>query len=356
MKKQKNTEVDKNDYSEEIVRAKRSFPKRNIVFLSILVVLQVVFVLVGVLYVETPDDIIEQYNVTVTPRADGSLDILYDVTWKAISATEALTWVEIGIPNPNATVYGYTVSDNVEDAEVLSYKDGTSYVCIDFTEEYIDGDVVHFSFEINQKDMLTVNKNGYFYELVPGWFNAIPVESYRFRWSAEGADLVPDDAIFEDGYYVFGGALDPGGYKLMQIGYSDSRFYDSVPTVQYKAFDPSGARNELEEDKTVLLLALLFAAIMIIPEVYIIDSFVSYGRGRGFITEHGHPVHTYGRQNPAYVAAVHASGRYSSGYHPHGSRGGGSGGGCACACACACAGGGRAGCSQKDGVSFRKRV
>ena len=80
MKKRDKKNVDVNDYSEATVKAKRKFPKKNILFLSIIVVVQIVFVLVGVLYVEKPDDSIEQYDVTITPRADGSLDILHFIS------------------------------------------------------------------------------------------------------------------------------------------------------------------------------------------------------------------------------------------------------------------------------------
>jgi len=86
----------------------------------------------------------------------------------------------------------------------------------------------------------------------------------------------------------------------------------------------------------------LGAALLIIAEVYIVDSYVSYGRGRGFLTGHGYYVHTYGRSNPYYIRQRD---KYIA---THRSNSGGRSGGCACACACACAGGGRAGCSQKD--------
>lgn len=61
------------------------------------------------------------------------------------------------------------------------YEDG-DYVSLqlDFKIPYIDGEIVNFSFKINQKDMLCRNDRGYFYEFVPGWFNSIQVKNYRF--------------------------------------------------------------------------------------------------------------------------------------------------------------------------------
>ena len=88
-------------------------------------------------------------------------------------------------------------------------------------------------------------------------------------------------------------------------------------------------------------MCIFFMGLILLGEIMIIDGFVSYGRGRGFVRGYGYHVHTYGRVNPHYTSARDA--------HNSGSRGGArGGGGCACACACACAGGGRAGCSQKD--------
>ena len=141
MKKRDKEKVDKNDYSAETVKAKRKFPKKNVILLSILVVIQVAFVLVGVLYVETPDDSIVGYIVTFTPRADGSIDIAYDITWRTITDTEALTWVTVGIPNGNATLYDFSVSDTVDKAEVVAKRKGTSYVRLDFKDDYIGGEV-----------------------------------------------------------------------------------------------------------------------------------------------------------------------------------------------------------------------
>ena len=85
-----------------------------------------------------------------------------------------------------------------------------------------------------------------------------------------------------------------------------------------------------------------------LAEMYLVDSFVSYNRGRGFLRGYGHHVHVYGYHNPRYISARNRHNASSGG------RGGFSGGGCACACACACAGGGRAGCSQKDGYRMKK--
>lgn len=179
--------------------------------------------------------------------------------------------------------------------------------------------------------MLCKNETGYFYEFVPGWFNSIQVEQYEFLWRLGGS---------RD--YIRRGSLDYGGYSKMLVQYGMNDFA-GCQTVNYHPFDDAGAYNELQESKIgVIILCVLVAAVLIVAEVYIVDSYVSYSRGRGFLTGHGYHIHTYGRSNPYYIRARD---RYNA---THARSYGGRSGGCACACACACAGGGRAGCSQKD--------
>ncbi len=320
-------------YTEEEIRANRTFPTGYTILLLIILAVQIGLVFLGISYEPEPQDLIHQYNVVVEPQSDGSLDIEYHIWWEALDTSEELTWVEIGMANKNFTVYSNSLSSNI--ASYTQYTD-EDYVSLrlDFQNAYIGGDQFEFSFKVNQKDMLCKNEKGYFYEFVPCWFNAIQVKNFTFQWRMEGS---------RD--YVQRGSLDYGEYSKMTIQYGPDDFA-GCKTVEYEPFYEDGAYNELKEDKTaVLVLCCIVAALLIIVEVYIVDCYVSYGRGRGFLTGHGYYVHTYGRSNTYYVRARD---EYNA---KHGGRSGGRGGGCACACACACAGGGRAGCSQKDTYS-----
>ena len=324
-------------YEDKYIKSNRTFPAGNTVLLCILIAVQIGLIFLGIWYQPKPQDIIHKYNVTVTPLEDGSLDIEYRLVWEALDTSEALTWVEIGMANRNFSVYSDSVSSNIATYSKNIDEDYVS-LRLDFMNTYYGGDVIDFSFMINQKNMLCKNETGYFYEFVPSWFNAIQVEQFEFVWHKEGA---------ED--YVQRGKLDYGQYSKMTIQYGMDDF-TGCPTVQHVPFDDSGVYNELHEDKTVVFaLCCVGAALLIIAEVYIVDSYVSYGRGRGFLTGHGYHVHTYGRSNPYYIRARN---KYNA---QHAGRSGGRGGGCACACACACAGGGRAGCSQKDTYSVSAR-
>lgn len=331
-------------YEEKYIKANRTFPVgKTILFIAILA-LQIFLIVAAFSYDPKPQDIIRQYDVTVQTQEDGSLDILYHFVWEAVDTSEELTWIEIGMANEDLTVYPESVSDTIRQLTLDNYDDEVLLV-LDLDRAYTGGEVLEFSFKVNQKNMLCQDETGYFYEFVPGWFNATPVSHYTFRWAADGRIQSVTDAQRQNGYYTWSGSMDCGDYLLMRVRYGTNSFTD-CNIAPYRAFNDSGAYNSLAGDKTALIiLAFIAAAFLIILQVWTVDSVVSYHRGRGFLTGHGYHMHAYGRSNPWYIRArdkynaSHA--RTSGGY-----RGGGRG--CACACACACAGGGRAGCSQKD--------
>ncbi|MBQ7799676.1 MAG: hypothetical protein IJ370_04215 [Oscillospiraceae bacterium] len=335
------------NYDEEYIQKNRTFPVSKTILLIAILVIQIVIVVAAFRYNPKPQDIIRQYDVTVDTKEDGSLDIYYHFVWEAVDVSEDLTWIEIGMANSNYSVYNESVSDTIRNYTQQSY-DGEIYLVLYLDRAYVGGEVLEFSFKVNQKDMLCMDKDGYFYEFVPGWFNATPVENYTFRWEDDINIQSVADAQLQDGYYTWQGSFECGGYTLMDVRYKQDSFAASN-TVPYHAFDDSGAYNSLNEDKYILIMLAFFGVLLlVIVQVWTVDSVVSYHRGRGFLTGHGYHVHAYGRSNPYYIRARN---RYNS---SHSGRFGGRSGGCACACACACAGGGRAGCSQKDTYSKTK--
>lgn len=333
---------DKYDYSAETIKNRRKFPVKNTIIITVCVVVQLVLIFFAVTAKAEPQDIIEKYTVTVEPLEDGSLDVEYSFLWKAIDTTEELTWVEIGMPNAMFTVYDTSVSGNIEEYSEIC-EDGYTAVRLDFQRGYKGGENIKFSFKVNQKYMLCKDMHNYFYEFVPGWFNSTPVENYEFKWKKTDSSYEADGAKLRNGYYTWTGSFDCGEYEVMQISYDLAAFQD-VEVVEYEPFYTGGAYNKLEENRIIKrVLYCIGIVILLCVEIYLLDSHVSYRRGRGFLVGYGHPIHTYGYQNPRYIRAYNranaSTSRGSGGYR---------GGGCACACACACAGGGRAGCSQKD--------
>ena len=99
--------TDKNDYSELAIKKKRTFPVKNTVILAVCIIIQVAAGLFAFNYEPKPQDVIKEYNVTVEPRANGTLDIYYNFLWHAVDTTEELSWVDIGMANFEYTVRKY---------------------------------------------------------------------------------------------------------------------------------------------------------------------------------------------------------------------------------------------------------
>lgn len=346
---------EKDSFTRENILKKRTFPKNNTILLIITVLIQIALI-VAIVFIANhepePDDIIKSYDIDVEPRDDGTLDIAYNITWQAITSEE-LTWVEIGMANENYSVYEDSLSRNIVRYEKYD-DDGYVLLKLYLNEEYSDGDIFDLSFKVRQERMLCRDKQGYFYEFVPGWFNLIPIEAYTFSWKSSESIVSSTHDSQVGNKLVWSGSLLPGGYKSMFVRYNENAFDGCSAMTEYTMFDGRGASNDLGDDKfPLIMICALVAVLIIIGQVFIIDSYVSYVRGRGFITGYGYHYHTYGRVNYRYRAAANAHAQSSGG-----GKGGFRGSGCACACACACAGGGRAGCSQKDtytSTPFSKR-
>ena len=329
----KKTAEDK--FSPEYIRKHRTFPALKTVLLVLCIVAQIVLVCLAIFAkAPAPQDKIDSYTVTVEPLENGSLDITYEFIWTALDEEEPLTWVEIGIANSNFSLYPDSVKGGTATRDVY---DGYCYVRVEFPRAYTGGDKVQFSFKINQRDLLHGEGKERYFFFVPGWFNATPVEQYTFRWK-DSFDVVSSNTQSNGaGWLTRQGSLDCGEYVEMEVHYREGSF-PTAETVEFYPFDDDDAFNELRGSLWAFrIITVLGALLLIIAEVYIVDSYVSYHRGRGFIRSGGYHVHHYGRVNPRYRAYRDAQN----------SRGGG-GRGCACACACACAGGGRAGCSRKE--------
>lgn len=332
-------------FSEETVKKERTFPVKYTVILCLLIALQVLFVILACLADANPQDVIKSYSIEVEPRDDGSLDLYYTFVWNALDESEELTWVEIGTPNGNYSVLPGSLSPEIQSVERYS-SDGYTSLRVHFKRAYQGGETLTFSFGINQRRMLCEDEYGRFYELVPGWFNATPVEHYRFLWRGDDAIFHSNGTKTEEGY-VWEGEMDCGTYVNMKVHYPSDAFPSATP-VKYQPFDDSGVWNDLQGERAAKIFFLVLLILLLaFFELCIVDGYVSYHRGRGFLRGYGHHVHVYGRVNPHYTRARDRANAAST-------RGGGGGGrGCACACACACAGGGRAGCSQKNTYQIR---
>ena len=226
----------KNEFNRDDVRKKRKFPAGYVIVLILCITVQVFLCLAAIYYEPQPQDVIEFYGVTVEPLSDGSLDITYNIKWKALDTEEPLSWIEIGIANDDFTYYKEESSSNISRIAKDADGEGGVWAVLYLDREYRGGEVFDLHFKINQKLMLCKDGDAYFYEFVPGWFNSTPVESYEFKWELS-PEVKKHDGMGEKGGYAFwSGEMPCGTYELMRVEYKEGSF-SSAPTTIYRKFD-----------------------------------------------------------------------------------------------------------------------
>ena len=288
------------------------------IFIFILLAIVAIFICTSFTTKEL--DRIENYEITVTPQDDGSLSLLYDISWKVLDSTTEgpLTWVQIGIPN--SSVDNITaLTKNIDSIE--QYR--STYVKIVFKESYNAGDVVNFRFKIHQNNMYSLKNDMCVYEFTPGWFEDIAVDNITVKWKAGNVSYANTETR-ESGYYVWNDSLKKNEKLETKIEYEKNIFTNvsESNSINYaqktvnnfsSAYGSSGIAG-------IIALLIIIGILGAILSIFTPDSYYSH---RGYAGHHHSHHHIGGRS-----------------------------GGCACvsscACACACAGGGRAGCSKKD--------
>jgi hypothetical protein len=261
-----------------------------------------------------PLDEIKNYSITIDPRKDGTLDIVYHIDWLVLDSTSEgpLTWVKVGIPNPHVDELK-AVSSSIK--SISTMMDSGSWVRLDLDRAYAKGETVNLIFSIHQSYMyrLDTANNTCSYTFVPGWFDEIAVDGLSIVWNK--TDVTFSDSTGEDGgYLTWSKALAPGERFTAIVRYSGSTFnvsetmqaQENPGTVVYTG-TVSSSGNSAGGAIAVIFIIIVVAIVI--------------------------------------GAAGAGGGRYRGGFWGGGSHGGGHGAGCACACACA--GGGRAGCSAK---------
>lgn len=262
-----------------------------------------------------PLDEIEDYDITVNMRPDGTMDIHYDIEWLVLDSTSEgpLEWVKIGCPNSHVDQIT-ALTDNIKSIKYMS-ENGGSYIRIDFKRQYSAGETVKFSYSIHQSYMYAIEEDKHLcrYSFTPGWFEEIEVNHIRIRWN--DSNIIESNAPkTEDGYLIWESSLDMNERLNASVKYNLDAF-DTNPDEQYQEGD-SGISGTM----IVIVVIIIIVVILLIIWAASDDG---YNSRSGF-----------GGRSTTYI---HTSSCVRSS--------------CACvscACACACAGGGRAGCSLKD--------
>ena len=233
-------------------------------------------------------------------------------------ATQTVLWNGLkSVSNSNVEeIEGY--SSNIEN--IRYYKNGGSYVRIDFDRKYYEGETVEFSFGIHQHHLYQTIDGMRVYRFTPGWFDEIVVDELNIYWKSDNIKYVLNGYWEQDGYYQFRTSLAEGEKYTVKIEYDADVFQTEDDK---KISHPVGTG-------TKIVMAVM---LLVVPGILLLLIIRAYKKGK--------PVDSYRAESGFGNAFTDI--RTSSHY-----TGGRGSGGCACACACACAGGGRAGCSKKD--------
>ena len=282
-----------------------------------------------------PLDEISNYNITVNPRNDGTLDIETSITWKVLDSDSEgpLTWVKIGIPNYHVDNIK-ALSDTI--SKIDYYEDDGAFIRIDFNKSYYKGDTVTFNYSFHQSYMYYLEDNKVIYSYTPGWFDKIKVKSLMLKWNKNGVEEINDSWFASDStYYIYSKSLDFGEKFTLDVTYDRNHF----TTINEKATYTNKSKSTLQALMPLLVFVIIFAFIIIV--ITIANSKADkYRQYRGF---RGQRLYYF---NHSYIFFYRGFNKDGTPY-VNSSSGHVSSGGFSCACACACAGGGRAGCSRK---------
>ena len=94
-------------------------------------------------------DQIEEYEIKISPRSDGTLDMLYHIRWRVLNDQKdgPLTWVKVGIPNSHIDE---VISGTAGIKDIRYYSSDGDYVRIDFIDKYYAGQSVNIDFSFHQ--------------------------------------------------------------------------------------------------------------------------------------------------------------------------------------------------------------
>lgn len=287
-------------------------------------------------------DQINEYNITVDPRNNGSLDILYNIKWQVLDSESEgpLEWVKIGIPNSSVDSIK-PKSKNIKNAKY--YNDNGDFVRIDFKEKYYKDDIVEFSFSIHQDYMYIIENDKCNYEFTPGWFDDIEVKKINIFWNSKNVYSSSSKITNSDDYLTWSSSLKKGKKLTANVTYLNNSFnldyskqVKNAPSEKYISFNKSSSNYYLNVIKILVVLIV----VVYVASIFLGLGYYSHG-GYGYRSHSYYDSYDYDRRSSSLWSS---SSRSSSSCVS------------SCACACACAGGGRAGCSKKDFYGTNLRI
>lgn len=288
-----------------------------------LIILMVILGIFPLTAMANPLDEIQDYEISVKMRQDGTMDLDYYLEWTVLddSSQGPLEWVKVGIPNKHVD----ELTAKSSSIRKISYmSDGGSYIRLDLDKKYHKGETVKLSFSIHQSYMYVIDDKAHLcrYSFTPGWFDKIDVKKIRILW--DNKNVYNSNAVKED-----------DGYLIWESSLKKGERYNTYVTYNLDVFTTNKNQQFEKDNNELITLFVTFIGFLI--ALFIIG--IIFGRDN-------YNSHT-GFGGRRYRSSYRGSYLYSGGYSRRRSS-------CASHCACACAGGGRAGCSVKDFYNLEK--
>jgi hypothetical protein len=291
-----------------------------------------------------------KYEVKLTPRSDGTVEISYYYRWKVTGGH--IPWITVGTANSHFNIINS--SGNVKGIRNASESDWSG-VRVDLDKDYKPGESFEVFFTLSQNRLFYATKEEYRLDFTPGWYNncitdTLVVSVICFvKMETVKTNPKPSSILGQEIKWVK--RLDKGERFSISV---------SFPKTTFPKISKSNVRHGLSTGATIVIIVVL-----LILAVIIIGAAISYhytntsreseddsNRYSGGRIQYGGIGSSPGERSRPCVGGGGSGG----GGRRSGSGGGGFGGSvisCACACvscacACACAGGGGAGCDRKN--------
>lgn len=220
-----------------------------------------------------PTDRILEYNIQVDINDDGTLNMIYDITWEVLESDSLgpLEWVEIGIPNSHCTNI-QALSDNIVSMKLK--KSGGTYLDVYLKDKYYKGDTVRFSFQFSIDHLYKMEEGDAFasYSFTPGWFDEIDVEKLLIRWNAENVSKWSPECLVEDGYLQWDAGLDAGEKYTVAVQYPwDAYTFQNYEEIEdYESSDHSIEITSVGEGIFVFIIFFLIIISSMTPVLGIV--------------------------------------------------------------------------------------
>lgn len=330
-------------------------------------------------------DVINNYEIQITPRKNGTLFLTYTLDWKVLDSSDIGPLVElyVGVPNENVSEIK-ALSSNIKTINYTnnSYGANGHYLYITLNKKYYTNDVAQIKFSYVISHMYELSDSNCIFKFVPGWFDDVEVKNFKATCKATG--VVFHNATQSNNTTItWQKSLKKGESINIQLAYPQADFAKLDPNAQItntQTFTNNivydNYINDTDSTPVFIVFVILFIIILIFgiasnssPRTYYKHSGYGYvtiyddDDDDDYFTRSGYRSRYYHTRPPRHrsprpsysIFNTSSSWRDSGPSWRDSSSSSRSSSISSCACACACAGGGRAGCSKKELYHFNTK-